>query len=422
MHFVKKSQDASSGKVHHSQVHRPGAFRPAVPAVMRPLPPGIICPRTLGPTTHRWKKVDWTHPAIGRIRCSDASLVQLLNASGQRRIAERGGQLDASRFPTHPGNDASPLTGRIQFPDASGQRRIVANWTHPVFRTHPGSDASLGEEITGRIQFPDASGQRRIAVDWTHPVPGRIRAATHRCELDASSFRTHPGSDASLGEEITGRIQFPDASGQRRIAVDWTHPVPGRIRAATHRCELDASSFRTHPGSDASLGEEMTGRIQFPDASGQRRITAKLDASSFRTHPGSDASLGREITGRIRFRTHPGSDASLRNWTHPVPGRIRAATHRCELDASSFRTHPGSDASLGEEITGRIQFRTHPGSDASLGEEITGRIQFRTHPGSDASLGEKITGRIQFRTHPGSDASLGGKENGGLSHYFRGEL
>jgi hypothetical protein len=209
MHFVKKSQDASSGKVHHSQVHRPGAFRPAVPAVMRPLPPGIICPRTLGPTTHRWKKVDWTHPAIGRIRCSDASLVQLLNASGQRRIAERGGQLDASRFPTHPGNDASPLTGRIQFPDASGQRRIAANWTHPVFRTHPGSDASLGEEITGRIQFPDASGQRRIAVDWTHPVPGRIRAATHRCELDASSFAAASARSALGCRGATGPESGP---------------------------------------------------------------------------------------------------------------------------------------------------------------------------------------------------------------------
>jgi hypothetical protein len=172
MHFVKKSQDASSGKVHHNQVHRPGAFRAAVPAVLRPLPLGITCPRTLGPTTHRWKKVDWTHPAIGRIRCSDASLVQLLNASGQRRIAVdwthpvpgsiraathrpgKGDKLDASSSGTHPGSDASPLTGRIQFPDASGQRRIAGkgdNWTHPV-------------------------------PNWTHPVSGsgRIRAATHR--------------------------------------------------------------------------------------------------------------------------------------------------------------------------------------------------------------------------------------------------
>jgi hypothetical protein len=172
------------------------AHSAAVPAVLRPRPLGITCPRTLGPTTHRRKKVDWTHPAIGRIRCSDACLVQLLEASGQRRIAERGGQPDASRF-FH----------------ASGQRRIAVDWTHPV---------------------PDASGQRRIAV-----------------ELDASSFRTHPGSDASL---FTGRIQFRTHPGSDASLGNWTHPVP------------DASGQRRIAGR----GDNWTHPV--PDASGQRRI------------------------------------------------------------------------------------------------------------------------------------------------------
>jgi hypothetical protein len=77
----------------------------------------------------------------------------------------------------------------------------------------------------------------------------------------STSGRGTPGCrDASQGEGLTGRIHSPDASGQRRIAgrgVGWTHPFTGRIRAATHRWErsrLDASSLRTHPGSDASLG------------------------------------------------------------------------------------------------------------------------------------------------------------------------
>jgi hypothetical protein len=140
---------------------------------------------------------------------------------------------------------------------------------------------------------------------------------------------------------LTGRIQPSDASGAATRA--W-------------------SSYWKHPGNDASRREEVN-----------------QTHPGFSTHPGSDAS---PLTGRIQFQTHLGSDAPLFNWTHPVSGRIRAATHRCLTGSIQFRTHPGSDASLGEEITGRIQFRTHPGSDASLFNWM--------HPVPDASGQRRI--------------------------------